>query len=65
LLSNYNISELFYNCGWTHKEHEGTAFSLEYEAYELPFKEVRKYFFHIPLPEHIGKKVYAIKLFIL
>ncbi|XP_021922250.1 uncharacterized protein LOC110831030 isoform X3 [Zootermopsis nevadensis] len=55
LSSNYSISELIYNCGWLHKEYEGTVFGLEYEAYERTFREVRKYVFQIPLLEHIGR----------
>lgn len=64
LSSNYSISELIYNCGWLHKEYEGTVFGLEYEAYERTFREVRKYVFQIPLLEHIGKKRYTIKLLV-
>jgi hypothetical protein len=64
LLSNYRISEMFYSCGWLHKEYEDSAFSLDYEAFEPPFKDTRKYVFRIPLLEHIGKKVFNIKLFL-
>jgi hypothetical protein len=64
LLPNHSISEMFYKCGWMHKEYEGTAISLEYEACDPRFKEIRKYVFQIPLLEHMGKKVYTSKLFV-
>jgi hypothetical protein len=45
LLRDYRFSKLFYGCGWILKACEGTEFTLEYEAYEPPFKEVGKHEF--------------------
>jgi hypothetical protein len=54
--SEYDITELFYDCQWTVSDYEGTPFTFEYEAESVHRTEARRYVTMLPFYKYIGMR---------